>query len=712
VSATREGDYAPRANSSGVGVTILQPGERLELSRGTTAICIPVTAGVDLLHRCLETVVAHTPPGTPVLVVDRSQRDPAVERLLSELGRDLHYLVLPGSPGPVAQANAALEACADADAVLLASHALVFERWLDRLSAAGCSDSTVATASSLSSNAGALSVWGRHDPLRSDVDLERIAGDVAALSPRSVPRVPSAEGPCTWISRAALELVGGLDGDFGSLAPAVVDLAQRCVARGFVNVAADDVFVASVMPEPSAEADALGTDGDRARLDARYPYLRRALELDNWRPLERSLSTARRATGKLSVTVDARIVRGEFSGAQAVTIELVQTLARLEEVRVRVLIDPAVGADTRSVLEQTGAELLAADQVDGAVERSDVVHRPYQVSSAEDLDLLARLGERLVITHLDLIAFRNPSYFGSFEDWRYHRRVTRRALATADQVIFLSEHAAADAVREQLVQRDLVQVLPMVVNPDPPAPEQRPPAEVPEGPFLLCIGNDYRHKNRLFAIDLLTELRRQGWEGSLVLAGANVGHGSSRGEEAAHLGSHPDLEPFVHDLPAVSEAEKAWLYAHTSAVVYASLYEGFGLIPFEAAQAGKPTLFAPQASLAETLPVEAAVLVPWDAQASAKRALPLLTDEAERKRHVALVRSAAARMPDWEATARRLLEIYEQTAERMFREAALMAADAWRPEAEPAAGIRIERRRPVFSLLGALRRIGYRRPRR
>src|SRR5207244_9005448 len=113
----------------------------------------------------------------------------------------------------------------------------------------------------LGNNAGALSRLGRHGALRSDVDLERIAGDVAARSPRSVPRVPSAEGPCTWISRAALQLVGGLDGDFGSLPPAVVDLSQRCLARGFVNVGADDVFVASVMPEPSAEADALGTDG-------------------------------------------------------------------------------------------------------------------------------------------------------------------------------------------------------------------------------------------------------------------------------------------------------------------------------------------------------------------------------------------------------------------------------------------------------------------
>ena len=190
----------------------------------------------------------------------------------------------------------------------------------------------------------------------------------------------------------------------------------------------------------------------------------------------------------------------------------------------------------------------------------------------------------------------------------------------------------------------------------------RRPRHAPDGPFLLCIGNDFRHKNRLFAIKLLAELRARGWDGSLVLAGAHVESGSSRGDEAAYLASRPELAIHVHELPAVSEAEKAWLYGNAAAIVYPTVYEGFGLIPFEAARARVPCLFAAQASLAEVLPPEAAVLVPWDGEASADRALPLLRDSDERRRHLELLASAARRMPGWDEIVERLLRVYEETA--------------------------------------------------
>ena len=41
-------------------------------------------------------------------------------------------------------------------------------------------------------------------------------------------------------------------------------------------------------------------------------------------------------------------------------------------------------------------------------------------------------------------------------------------------------------------------------------------------------------------------------------------------------------------------------------MLYPTVQEGFGLVPFEAARAGVPCLFAAQTSLAEVLPREAA----------------------------------------------------------------------------------------------------------
>src|SRR5205814_1860978 len=133
-------------------------------------------------------------------------------------------------------------------------------------------------------------------------------------------------------------------------------------------------------------------------------------------------------------------------------------------------------------------------------------------------------------------------------------------------------------------------------------PEPKAPADaerITEHPYLLCLGTDFLHKNRLFALKLLGALRSRGWNGRLVFAGPRVLQGSSAGEEAQWLSLHADVARAVIELPAVSEAEKLWLYDHTSAVLYPTVYEGFGLVPFEAAHHGVPCLWAPQASLTE-----------------------------------------------------------------------------------------------------------------
>src|SRR5436309_3250685 len=160
----------------------------------------------------------------------------------------------------------------------------------------------------------------------------------------------------------------------------------------------------------------------------------------------------------------------------------------MERVDVRVLLDPAIGEEALAALDRLPRveRVFAGDEGTLRV-RTDIVHRPYQVSSAEDLDLLPKLGERLVVNQLDLIAFHNPGYFPSFEAWQHFRRVTRQALAMADQVVFLSHHAADDAVREELVEVDRARVVPML----PAAAssiDQRRPTGAPDGDFLICIG--------------------------------------------------------------------------------------------------------------------------------------------------------------------------------------------------------------------------------
>ena len=105
------------------------------------------------------------------------------------------------------------------------------------------------------------------------------------------------------------------------------------------------------------------------------------------------------------------------------------------------------------------------------------------------------------------------------------------------------------------------------------------------------------------------------------------------------------------ELGAVSEAEKAWLLGRAGLVLYPTVYEGFGLVPFEAAAHSVPCMWAAGTSLSELLDDDAASLVAWDPAASADRALELMRDERERELNVGLIRRAAERLT-WDGAPR------------------------------------------------------------
>ncbi len=406
----------------------------------------------------------------------------------------------------------------------------------------------------------------------------------------------------------------------------------------------------------------------------RYPYYHgevRALEQDVSGPLARALSAARRALKGLSVLLDARILSGPITGTQLQVLEVLSALARSGRVRLNVLVndvpsDYAIRALTGmpDVRVVTRADLAASGW-----EPVNVVHRPYQINNEDEAAYLASLGERLIVTNQDLIGYHNPSYFPNATGWDGYRRLTRLALAVADHVVFVSGHARADALAEGLVDPGRSSAVhngvdhSVLAAVETPVPARAAAALPPEADVIFCLGTDFRHKNRVFALRMLRELQlRHGWPGYLVLAGPRVRWGSSTPDEAELLALHPNLARHVLDVAAVSESEKAWLFARARLVLYPTVHEGFGLVPFEAADHGVPCMWAPGTSLSEVLPDEAAAIVPWDPAESADLALELMQGEEERERNLRLIRAAGEALT-WDGAARKLIEIYESTCE-------------------------------------------------
>ncbi len=114
---------------------------------------------------------------------------------------------------------------------------------------------------------------------------------------------------------------------------------------------------------------------------------------------------------------------------------------------------------------------------------------------------------------------------------------------------------------------------------------------------------------------------------------------------------------------------------HADAVVYPSTYEGFGLVPFEAALHGVPCLFAAVSSLAEGAMGQAATIVPWDPAESAAAASTLLGDPQARAQHVELLANAARELT-WDRTAMAMVDVYREAALAPARDATTLSRDA------------------------------------
>jgi len=563
--------------------------------------------------------------------------------------------------------NVAARRTPGAELVLVAENVTFSQDWFERLRATAWSDQTVAAATTLA-----------HDQGPRPDSTQHPAAALGQTRPRAAPTHPQtlSLGPhCVWIRRSALQLIGAFDEALTHPAAVLTDFAARAVAHGLSCILADDVWLVrddDLVPCPQA---------DQGILHARYPWLAGALQLQAAEPspLGRVLTAVARSPGRaLSVTVDARALGGRMDGTSRYIEGLTRALGQFGRAKVRAVVADKAPPGVGHRLTDYGVEVVTAEQVLGGLPRTDVVHRPQQVFTPEDLSFLHRVGDRLVISHMDLISFRNPTYHVSTEAWRRHRLTTRLALAQADQVAFFSRHARDEAIAEELIQAIRSPVVGVGI--EPPSPNQlaqRPEAVPADRKLLLALGADYAHKNRPFAIELADELRRRhGWDGLLVLAGPHQPYGSSRSAETLLLRERPELATRVLDLGPVSEAEKRWLMSAAEAQIYASNYEGFGLTPLETAAVGRPCIYAACTSLREIIPPAAATIVPWDVTASAANAAPLLRPGKPRELHLSLL-SQAVQDFTWERVVPQLMDTYEAAYTSPPREGAQLAREAF-----------------------------------
>ena len=186
----------------------------------------------------------------------------------------------------------------------------------------------------------------------------------------------------------------------------------------------------------------------------------------------------------------------------------------------------------------------------------------------------------------DIAVLRHPEWFNRWTR-TYSAYAVPRVVAAATKIVAVSEFTKRELVALLGVQPEKIVVIPNGVEPvfTPDGPRA-------EGDYVLAVGTLEPRKN-LARIAAAVE-------GELRVVGAR-GWG----------GVEPP--PNVTWLGAVSDDELATLYRGARCLVYASLYEGFGIPVAEALACGCPVVTSEGTPMAEIAP-EAVLVDPNDTE--------------------------------------------------------------------------------------------------
>ncbi|HET60535.1 MAG TPA: glycosyltransferase family 1 protein [Chloroflexi bacterium] len=255
----------------------------------------------------------------------------------------------------------------------------------------------------------------------------------------------------------------------------------------------------------------------------------------------------------------------------------------------------------------------------------------------------------IVVTVLDMIHENFPNLFDRQMDTQF-RKQKQRCLSVADAIICISESTRYDLLQTYAVDANKTHVVPLAASEIFTVRRDSDKLDLPTSrPFLLYVGGRSHYKN--FSLLLLAYAA---WPRHTDIDLVVVGNNWSKSEERqlAEL----QIAENVYLLHHIEDKDLCRLYNKALALVYPSLYEGFGIPVLEAMACGCPVI----ASRIPTT-VEIASDVPLYFEPTEIESLHCALDDAlsstTRDNHINIGLEHGKRY-SWYKTAKKFLEVY------------------------------------------------------
>lgn len=286
------------------------------------------------------------------------------------------------------------------------------------------------------------------------------------------------------------------------------------------------------------------------------------------------------------------LVPGRMDGGETYARELVRTLGRSATVDVTTFVSRAAAGFSGDTTERvirgvTGGEatprirtlvqagIIHRHSIRRLQSHFDVMHAAFNIAVPPPPSGVPLVKTMFDVLHLDYPQFFSPAKLA------YRKYFYERTARTAAALITISQFSKERIIRHLGVDPEKVFVAHLGVE-----TSGRTPGPGERENFLLYPARAHRHKNHSRLIAGVAILRRRDPTLRLVLTGGAL----------ASLGALPDWVE-VRGLVGVEDLRA--LYGRARALVFPSLYEGFGLPPLEAMAAGCPVVTSNAGALPE-----------------------------------------------------------------------------------------------------------------
>lgn len=245
----------------------------------------------------------------------------------------------------------------------------------------------------------------------------------------------------------------------------------------------------------------------------------------------------------------------------------------------------------------------------------------------------------------------------------YGRVVVKQLAQRQDRIIAISESTAQDVRRFFRVPSDRITVIHNGIDHTRfhAGSTEQAKAFMAERhsisePFFLYVARlEHPAKNHVRLIQAFEQFKKhnaQHW--SLVFGGSDW-----HGAEVIHQAIRKSpVRADIHSLGFIPDEDLSKLYRAAGALVYPSLFEGFGLPPVEAMACGCPVISSTCGSLGEVIGTAAAIVNPEDVSDIAN-AMKRMADDENYRESLRRAGLEQARQFDWRITATKTLRVYE-----------------------------------------------------